>query len=184
LGKHGRYTSTHTRDLTTQEIINQIYVLLPFTFDPGGQIGPLATTFLWPNSNRPTTSTQSSNCSTTHILNHSTADQLFQTSTSTSSYSNFGLLRKADLGWKKEHQNIWFTRSYTATLPSQWTSQVLRQNFTIASAKHIQTSISHISNQHTTSKHNRLNTATIIPRYMHSTYALSSAFNIASALLC
>jgi hypothetical protein len=44
--------------------------------------------------------------------------------------------------------------------------QVISQNFAIATSKHIQTSISHISNQHTTSKQNKLNTATIIPRYI------------------
>jgi hypothetical protein len=90
-------------------------------------------------------------------------------------------LRKADIGWRKEHSNLWFTRYYSAILPSQWAMEVISQNFTIAIAKHIQTSISHISEQHPTSKHTKLNTATIAPGYMHSSYALSPAFYIALA---
>ena len=98
-----------------QEILEKRFALLPFTIDPGGQIGPLAATFLWPNAKRPNTTIYSTNRSTNN-LSHPLAKQLCQTSIT--AYSNIGLLRKADLGWKKEHSQ-WFTRSYTVTLPSQ-----------------------------------------------------------------
>jgi hypothetical protein len=98
-------------------------------------------------------------------------------------YSNVGLLQKADLIWKKEHSQ-WFTRSFTATLPSQWASQVLSQNLTLASFKHIQSSISKITTHKSSGSHDILNTAAIAPRYIRSTYALSSAYFVASALYC
>jgi hypothetical protein len=66
-------------------------------------------------------------------------------------------------------------------LPSQWAMKAISQNLTIAIANHIQTSTSHILKQHPTTKNTKFNTSTIASRYMHSTYALSSAFYIASA---
>jgi hypothetical protein len=98
-------------------------------------------------------------------------------------HSNDGLFRKADLGWRKEHSQ-WFTRSFTATLPSQWASQVISQNIALAFSKHIQSSISKITTHKSSRTHNTLNTAAIAPRCTRSTYALSLAYFVASALSC
>jgi hypothetical protein len=66
-GKHGRYNSTALREPILQEILLKRYTLLPFTIDPGGQIGPLAATFLWPHLHQPTTTIHSTNRSTTNL---------------------------------------------------------------------------------------------------------------------
>jgi hypothetical protein len=58
------------------------------------------------------------------------------------------------------------------------------QNPTLAFSKHIQSSIYKITTHKSSRSHNTLNTAAIAPRYTRSTYALSSAYFVASALSC
>jgi hypothetical protein len=51
-GKYS-YNCTQSRTPILQQILNKRYTLLPFTIYPGGQIGPLATTFLWSTPHQP-----------------------------------------------------------------------------------------------------------------------------------
>jgi hypothetical protein len=178
-GKHGRYNSTALREPIHQEILLKRYTLLPFTIAPGGQIGPLAATSLWPHSHQPITTIHSTNRSTTN-LSLPLANQLFNTSSA--AYSNFGLLRKANIGWNKEHKFQWFARSHTAMLPSHWASKVFNQNLTLAFSKHIQTSISKLNQQPSPSSRKFLNTAALTRQYPKSTIATSSAYFIAFTL--
>jgi hypothetical protein len=49
----GRYTTERTT--LHQDFLSQQYALLPVTFDPGGQIGPLFRQFLWSTASAPST---------------------------------------------------------------------------------------------------------------------------------
>jgi hypothetical protein len=178
-GKHGRYNSTQLRSSIQQEILDICYVLLPFTFDPGGQIGPLATSFLWSSFKSPSTCLSSKIWPSTNLTT-SLAQDLHDISIK--AYTHLGFLQKADIGWPKEHHNQWFTRSYTATLPSYWATQVISQNLTMALLKHIQSLMSKIRYIHPSQSHRLLHAATSAPRFKHSTFACSSAYCVASAL--
>jgi hypothetical protein len=153
LGKHGRYNSTQLRVPILQEIPDKRYTLLPFTFDPARQIGPLAASFLWSSSKSPSTILKSTNRTSTN-LTIPLAQELHDISIR--AYTHLGFLHKADIGWCKEHHNQWFTRSSTATLPSHWATQVIGQNLTIALSKHIQTSISKTGHTPLTHSHRLL----------------------------
>jgi hypothetical protein len=47
----GRYLAE--QQILHQDFLTQQYALLPVTFDPGGQIGPLFWKFLWSNTSAP-----------------------------------------------------------------------------------------------------------------------------------
>jgi len=49
----GRHRSGIPRGTITAAILRQKYCLIPFTFDPGGQLGPLGAGFLWDHGKRP-----------------------------------------------------------------------------------------------------------------------------------
>jgi hypothetical protein len=108
MAKHGRYKSTQLRVPILQEILDKRYTLLPFTFYLGGQIGPLAATFLWSSSKSPSTCLKSTTRTSTNLtvpLAKKPHD------ISIGAYTRLGFLQKADIGWSKQHHNRWFTNS-------------------------------------------------------------------------
>jgi hypothetical protein len=76
--------------------------------------------------------------------------------------SRSGFLRRADHGWRKEHGNDDFTRSYTARLHSQWATQVIGYNLE-ALSRHLLANIS-LANPFMTSSGRTLATTASRPR--------------------
>jgi hypothetical protein len=65
-------------------------------------------------------------------------------SLASASLLDLGLLPKADNGWREAHGlHFWFTRDYSATLPSQWAQQVLGHNLLLGLSSHIDTALSY-----------------------------------------
>jgi hypothetical protein len=94
-----------------QEFLARQYALLPITFHPGGQIGPLFWQFLWSDTSAPSTFLQSPPERTNSPF------AMF----SISSTHNIGFLHKADQGWINQYgSQEWYTFSSAAILPSQW----------------------------------------------------------------
>jgi hypothetical protein len=91
---------------------------------------------------------------------------------------NLGILPKADQGWRVAHgDHIWFTRDYSATLPSHWAQQVLGQNLLVDVASHLDIDLSRalpVSIQ--SIRRPSLQTAAAAPRVLRPNYALASAF--------
>jgi hypothetical protein len=92
------------------------------------------------------------------------------------SSTNLGLLPQADHGWREARADLhfWFTRDYSAALPSQWAQQVLGHNLLLGLPSHLDTALSHAT--HPIQRHS-LQTATAIPRVPRPTYALLFAFS-------
>jgi hypothetical protein len=65
-------------------------------------------------------------------------------SLASASLLNLGILPKADHGWRETHgPNLWFTRDWSATLPSHWAQQVLGHNLLLGLSSHLSTALSH-----------------------------------------
>ena len=86
------------------------------------------------------------------------------------------LFSKADRGWYASHQTpLWFTRSYTCTLPSHWAKQTLGHNLVIAIAHHLIRSM-HQADPVLSRSQNILACAQLQPRRRCSVLPLPSAF--------
>ena len=155
-------------------INHQNYTLLPFTFDPGGFLGPLATAFTFGSKHPPTFSLPRHERSTSHLKHTSHAILASQRT-----HENIGklhsLLTHADTGYRENHSSSWFTHSYTATTPSSWAIQTLGQNLLIATSQHIKEALSHL-NHFSTSLHPLIACASLKPRYEHPTHSVNNTF--------
>jgi Reverse transcriptase (RNA-dependent DNA polymerase) len=120
-------------------ILARNFALLPITIDPGGQLGPFATAFLWDPDRRPSSALSPSLVRSSRGLSSPAS---LQAASLASMVSRSGFLRRADQGWRKEHGHDIFTRSYTARLPSQWATQVIGYNLLVALSRHLLVSIS------------------------------------------
>jgi hypothetical protein len=172
----GRHRLKSTRDTVLQELLSQNYGLLPITMDPGGQLGPLSSKFLWKSSHAPTTVINSPERSL-RGLSFEAATNL--ANRSASAFNAFALFQRANAGWKHSHHDQWFTRSYTAITPSQWGIQVLSQNILLAIASHIQIATARFTSR-TASRPPKLLTASIAPRLARPTFALPSIYRFTS----
>ena len=155
-------------------INHQNYTLLPFTFDPGGFFGPLATAFTFGSKHPTTFILPRPHRSTSHLKHTSNALLASQRT-----HENIGklnsLLARADLGYRENHGSSWFTHSYTAATPSAWAMQTLGQNLLIATSQHIREALSRL-NPFSTSPHPLIACASLKPRYEHPTHSVSNVF--------
>ena len=152
----------------------QNYTLLPFTFDPGGFLGPLATAFTFGSKHPATFSLPRHERSTSHLKHTSPAILASQWT-----HENIGklhsLLMRADTGYQENHSSSWFTHSYTATTPSSWATQTLGHNLLIATSQHIKETLSHL-NPFSTSLHPLIACASLKPRYERPTHSVTNTF--------
>ena len=133
--KQGIYAGDYPKAL-----IRNRFAYLPFTFDPGGIIGPASSGFLWPTRNKPTTQPQ--HTITPLYPSNPHAQTLHQQTYS--QVSSIGLFNKADIAWQSAHETTWFAPHYTATTPSTWAFQTFAQNFLLASTRHLLTSLHNV----------------------------------------
>jgi len=130
-----------------EECLSLNYQLSPFIVDPFGLLGPTATDLLLgPDtpaskfqldpSSYPTPSTQ----------------QAIQALYHPNRFND--IFRLADIKWKSnKSNNIWFTDSYKATLPSQWARQILSCGIAKALSSHIDNAFSVLRSHHFQSSH-------------------------------
>jgi hypothetical protein len=56
---------------------------------------------------------------------------------------SLGIYSKADQGWGEAHgDHFWFTRDYSATLPSHWAQLILGQNLLVGLTSHLDIGLS------------------------------------------
>ena len=138
-GENGKF-SGHTRgDLTADQLVQAIlahrYALLPCTFDPGGALGPAATGFLWTPPHRPKTALPKVPRDDIPLpASHASKRLREQCYTH---LSTFGLLQRANKGWREEHADKPFTQFYEARTPSQWATMQLGHNLVLGLSRHI-----------------------------------------------
>ena len=155
-------------------INHQNYTLLPFTFDPGGFLGPLATAFTFGSKHPATFTLPRSQRSTSH-LKHSPNVLLLRKRAHDTVGKLHSLLQRADSGYHDNHGSSWFTHSYTATTPSSWASQTLGHNLLIATSQHIREALSHL-NTFSISSHPLIACAGLKPRYERPTHSTNNTF--------
>jgi hypothetical protein len=121
----GRHSTTRPTDaVAAAAILIQHYCLVPCTIHPGGQLGPLTSSLLWPRKRHPTANFPP------YPLIHLPANAA--ASLASRSFLNLVVLPKADQGWREAHDDhFWFTRDGFATLPSHWVQQVLDHNLLV-----------------------------------------------------
>ena len=133
----------HANQIRTA-LLNHKQCVIPITFDPGGQLGPLTTHLLWHRSHRPNTA----------LIATKPLAQVADTQPSLRQAISFTetvapqlyLLRRADQGWRRDSFGTPFTDHYSAPTPSAWATQMLGHNLVYATAHHISTAISKINN--------------------------------------
>ena len=177
-GKFVGHYNRYSPGVITQAILQQPYVLIPITFDPGGQFGPLTTSFLW-GTPPP---------DMTLLPPPKAPDQRCEANLSSSPFPrqaaqlacqathNFGLFHLADKGWKQSHLHEWFTDSYTAMIPSQWAQQILAQNLLVATTNHLKSGLDKafpLTSNHSTPY---LHVAGQHPRHVRPTFPLPSEY--------
>ncbi len=142
------------------------------TVDPGGQFGPLSSSLL-PAAILPLSTNRS-----TRGLPATRVPPNDAASLASASLLNLGILPKADHGWRETHgPNFWFTRDWSATLPSHWAQQVLGHNLLLGLSSHLSIALSYTHPVSTRPIQRRnLQTAAAIPRVTRPTLALPSAF--------
>jgi hypothetical protein len=166
-------------DAVTTAILHQRYCLVPCTIDPFGQFGPLTSSLLWPRKRHPPAILPpSSHIRSIRGLPPARVPANNAASLASRSLLNLGILRKADQGWREVHgDHLWFTRDYSATLPSHWAQQVLGQNLLVGLASHLDIGLSRALPVSTRSiQRSLLQTAASVPRVLRPNYALASAF--------
>jgi len=115
------------RETLLAELNANSMVLFPLSVDHLGGLGPSAQTFLYGTPPPPT---------------HAIPPDKFNNAHAWTAYCNTrtnhtpkGLLPAADLQWRKHHPMRRFGQSYHTQLPSQWATQLLGLNITIAYAR-------------------------------------------------
>ena len=111
------------------------YTMLPCTFDPGGNLGPMMTAFLWRERPPNTNYLQPLSPRTTTSLARESAQQT--AAHVTAATSGYGLLHKANRGFRKAHPNGSFARHYSETLPSHWAAHRLGSNLLLAASNYL-----------------------------------------------
>ena len=128
--------SSRARDAIPRELLRHGYLLLPATVDPGGQLGPLLTHFLWQAGRRPLPGLPCP--APVRILSASpSATQL--RAQAHALLTKVGLFQKSDRAWRLANPARSFSPSHH--LPSHWASQVLGHNVTVSMALHLQLAI-------------------------------------------
>jgi hypothetical protein len=118
------------------------FALIPITFDPGGQFGPLASRLFWESKHIPPAALPATrDVSLRHRTGLSAPSPNALADIAVSS-SLVGLLDRANRGWHKLYNDAWFTRHYEATSPSQWATQVIGQNLLLGLSNHLRNAIS------------------------------------------
>jgi hypothetical protein len=109
----GRHSTNRPADAVTAAIVHQRYCLVPFTIDPGGQLGPLTSSLLWPRKRHPAAILPPSHARSIRGLPPAR-------------------IPANTAAWREAHgDHFWFTRNYSATLPSHWAQQVLGHNLLV-----------------------------------------------------
>jgi len=134
---HGASRPNRPSHFLPSQLLAHNYTLLPITFDPGGQLGPLATAFLSANQNNalsalPYRSDDHCDTGLTSVPSKHLHRQLH-------SLLPFSLFQRTDSLWRQSSPSHPFTRHYSASTPSQWAIQCLSQNMLIALASHFNT---------------------------------------------
>jgi hypothetical protein len=174
----GRPHRTRSPDAVTAAILHQRYCLVPCTVDPGGQFGPFTSSLLWSSKRHPAAILPLSTNRSTRGLPPLRIPANAAASLASASLLNLGILPKADHGWRETHgPNLWFTRDWSATLPSHWAQQVLGHNLLLGLSSHLSIALSYTHPVSTRPIQRRnLQTAAAIPRVTRPTLALPSAF--------
>jgi hypothetical protein len=160
--------------------MNSIEGLVPCTVDSSGRFGSLTSSRLW-----------SSNCHPTTILPPFAHNRSIRglpptrlqanaaASLASTSLLGLGLLPKADHGWREAHGlHFWFTRDYSATLPSQWSNKSLVAISSSFFPSHLDgaLSLAHPVSTRPIVLRRSLQTAAAASRVPRPTYDLTSAF--------
>ena len=174
----GRHSANRPPDAVTAAILHQRYCLVPCTIDPGGQFGPLTSSLLWSRKRHPSAILPLSHARSIHGLPPARIPANHAASLASRSLLNLGLLPKADQGWREAHgDHFWFTRDYSATLPSHWAQQILGHNLLVGLASHLDIGLSRALPVSTRSiQRPFLQTAAAVPRVLRPNYALPTAF--------
>jgi hypothetical protein len=124
-----------------QNILDRQFLLLPFTVDPGGCLGPMATSFFWRKHPRYPSLLRPSSYATRpkQHLNLPQAELLCK---QTLDNSPQAILSSADQGWKDAHGDAYFTNNHKT--PSIWATQTLGHNLNLALSLHIQEMLSNL----------------------------------------
>ena len=174
----GRSHNNQLPGQITQAILDKHYTLIPVTFDPGGLLGPLSTSFLW-GTIPPDLALLPYPKTFEHRLQTHLSTSPYPRQAATQTYdtiASFGLFRLADKGWQQAHLQEWFTTSYTATLPSQWAQQILGQNLLVANSRHLQQGLQQSFPIKTHHANSTLNVAGLHPRHNRPTAPLPAEF--------
>jgi len=121
--------------------------MISFTIDRHGMMGPIASEFLLRQENA--TFTTSPNEYETRSTSTEVKD-LINLSMHKNRHKN--ILTQANKSWKQTYDSKWYTTTYHAQTPRQWTKQVLGNTFSIHIAKHILLAL------------NKINTSIITPK--------------------
>ena len=124
-------------------LISQGIFLLPFTVDHLGGLGPFAHSFLYSNECQVQPASTAPNWSSNNFRLPSTFD-LYQNAL----YSPKALLPFTDSAWSTTSSSKPFGSSYHTHYPSQWATQTLGLNTSMALAKHLSSALSATSAAH------------------------------------
>jgi hypothetical protein len=145
----------------------------------------LASSLLWPRKRHPSAILPPSHARSIRGLPPARVSANNAASLASRSLLNLGILPKADKGWREAHgDRHWFTRDYSATLPSHWAQQILGHNLLIGLASHLDIGLSRALPVSTRSiQRSSLQTAAAVPRVLRSNYALPSALYLPTNLV-
>ncbi len=133
---NGRDVRSHGTLITGQYKIDACnhhrILLIPFSVDPLGGLGPLAHSFLY-HSAYPGPPLE-------RHFSHPSAALAYSNATGPNSLS--GLLPYANKHWSSSNPDCWFTSTYFCPTPTTWAHQILGLNCLSAFTAHLRTSIS------------------------------------------
>ena len=116
------------------QLLAHNYALIPITFNPGSQFGPLATAFLSASQNKSLTALP---YRTDHRCQSGlSSDFAKRLCHKTKSFLPFHIFQHTNTLWRQSSLSHPFTRHFTATKPTQWAVQSLSQSMLIALAAH------------------------------------------------
>jgi hypothetical protein len=175
IGENKKFLGLRLPDAVTAAILHQRYCLVPCTIYPGGQFGPLTSSLLWSSKRHPTAILPLSANRSTRGLPPVRLPANAAATLASASLLSLDILPNADYTWRETHGlHLWFTRDYSATLPSQ---QVLGHNPLLGLSSHLDIALSNTQPVSTRPiQHRHLQTAATIPCVLRFTYALPSAF--------
>ena len=146
-GPNRSTTTTNQGSQIIEECLSLGYQISPFIVDPFGLLGPIAADLLL----GPDTPASKFQLDPSHYSTPST-QQAIRALYHPNRFND--ILRIADLKWKSnKSNNIWFTDSYKATLPSQWARQILSCGIAKALSSHVDNAFSVLRSHHHQSSH-------------------------------